>query len=88
MEESHIELKLKKDLQYKFYDFPALKSEIVKENNQINIKLFDSYLQILYLQLRFPKEKKYFIYLIKQSIKNQLRFHKRPADTCLWYNTI
>ena len=55
---SHVDLKLNKNVKYNFFDFPALKSEIIKENDKVNKHLFDNLLQKLSFYYRFPKDKK------------------------------
>jgi hypothetical protein len=56
LEESYINIDLEQDKKYKFYDFPPLKSQLVKENNIINNDLL--LWQRTYLKLLFSREKK------------------------------
>ncbi len=56
LEESYINVDLEQEQTYKFYDFPPLKSHLVKENNKINNDL--PLWQKMYLKLLFSREKK------------------------------
>lgn len=56
LEESYVDVDLEQEKTYKFYDFPPLKSKLVKENNNLTNDLL--LWEKTYLKTLFSKEKK------------------------------
>jgi hypothetical protein len=58
LEDDFVTIQMNKDKTYSFYDFPALKSELLKDNTSTKFSLFDNFLQRAYYTILFSKEKK------------------------------